>query len=40
MLNDLKALVARSSGTMAEDAVGLVALVVLLLASLHLPSIF
>jgi hypothetical protein len=39
VLKDLKALVARSADTLAEDFLGLAALVVMLYASLHLPGV-
>jgi hypothetical protein len=37
LLNDLKAVLSRSSLTIAEDALGVVALFILLVAGLHLP---
>ena len=40
MLKEFKALVARSADTLLEDALGLLALVVLLYASLHMPGAF
>lgn len=40
MLKDFKAIIARSADTLFEDAVGLLALVVLLYAALHLPGAF
>jgi hypothetical protein len=39
MLKDIKAIIARSADTLAEDCLGLAALVVILLGSLHLPNI-
>lgn len=38
MLTEIKALVARSSGTLLEDAAGVAALAVMLLGVLHLPG--
>jgi hypothetical protein len=38
MLTDLTAILNRSAGTLAEDALGLAALVVLLLGALSLPG--
>ena len=39
MLNDFRALIARTSGTIVEDALGVAALAVILVAALNLPSI-
>ena len=38
MLNELNRLVRRAQGSLLEDAIGLVALVVVLFAALHLPG--
>jgi len=38
MLSDLKALLARADGSVAGDALGVVALLVILVAGLHLPG--
>ncbi len=40
MHKDLKSILTRASGTLAEDALGLVSLIVLFLAVLNLPQIF
>ena len=39
MFADLKALVARSEATLQQDAIGVAALMVMLVASLHLPGL-
>ncbi|MCR8725703.1 hypothetical protein [Frigidibacter sp. ROC022] len=39
MLTELKALVARSSETLLEDALGVAALAVMLFGALHLPGL-
>ncbi|WP_272945274.1 hypothetical protein [Actibacterium atlanticum] len=39
MLNDVKTVLRRSPATLLQDAVGAVALIVMLMASLHLPSL-
>ncbi|WP_417248830.1 hypothetical protein [Celeribacter sp.] len=38
MLNELKDIVARSRGTLVEDALGALSLLVILMASLSLPA--
>ncbi|MCT8328745.1 hypothetical protein [Albidovulum sediminis] len=37
---DLKSVLVRSSGTLAQDAAGLMSLVVMLIVGLHLPGLF
>ncbi len=39
MIKDVKAVIARSQGNLLQDALGAVALMVILLGSLHLPSL-
>ncbi|MEZ5779688.1 MAG: hypothetical protein R3E44_15130 [Paracoccaceae bacterium] len=36
---DLKSILSRTRGTMAEDMLGLASLIVMLLVGLHLPSL-
>ncbi|WP_269434807.1 hypothetical protein [Cochlodiniinecator piscidefendens] len=38
MLKDVKTVAARSAGTLVQDAVGLCALIVMLVAGLYLPG--
>ncbi len=39
MIKDVKAVIARSRGTLFQDAIGAAALMVILLGSLHLPNL-
>lgn len=39
MLKDLRLLIRESSGTLLEDALGVLALIVILFGTLHLPSL-
>ncbi|MFD0978557.1 MULTISPECIES: hypothetical protein [Tropicimonas] len=39
MLAEIKALLARSEATLLEDAIGVVALMVILVGGLHLPGL-
>lgn len=39
MLNDIKDIVARSRGTLVEDALGALSLLVILMVSLSLPTL-
>ncbi|WP_282960701.1 hypothetical protein [Actibacterium sp. MT2.3-13A] len=40
MLTELKSVIERSSATLLQDALGVMALMVMLLAGLHLPGLF
>lgn len=40
MIKDLKSAVTRSQGTLAEDMIGALSLLVILIAGLSLPAIF
>jgi len=40
MLNELKSVIDRSSATLLQDALGVTALMVMLVVGLHLPGLF